>query len=234
MDKLSKAGLELNNHYAFKFCSPSRCSLQSGRNPIHVNVMNLDPTNYNPSDPVSGFAAVPRNMTTIAAVMKRGGYATHFSGKWDVGMVSKGVSMCQRIRALSLARSLSRSLALSLSRSLPANTYDRNNSNTPQPFSSNNIDSFCIFRLHLRTPHVVEGTMRRCTTSTMPTITGPMKLDLARLQPTNRSMWELLIFGKGRWGVGKDLHTRCKSHAIHCNRTLEDTALQPLQFISAI
>ena len=54
MDKLSKAGLELNNHYAFKFCSPSRCALQSGRNPIHVNVMNLDPTNYNPDDPVSG------------------------------------------------------------------------------------------------------------------------------------------------------------------------------------
>ena len=142
--------------------------------------------------------------------------------------------------SLSRARSLSRPLALSLSRSLALSqqtenhTYDRNNSNTPQPFSSNNIDSFCIFRLHLRTPHVVEGTMRRCTTSTMPTITGPMKLDLARLQPTNRSMWELLIFGKGRWGVGKDLHTRCKSHAIHCNRTLEDTALQPLQSISAI
>ena len=43
MDGLVGEGVELNHHYAFKFCSPTRCALQSGRNPIHVNVMNLDP-----------------------------------------------------------------------------------------------------------------------------------------------------------------------------------------------
>ena len=80
MDGLVKEGLELNSHYAFKFCSPSRCSLQSGRNPIHVNVMNLDPTNYNPEDPVAGFSGIPRNMTGLGAVMKKGGYVTHFAG----------------------------------------------------------------------------------------------------------------------------------------------------------
>ena len=49
--------------------------------------MNTDPGNYNPEDPVSGYAGIPRNMTGIASVMKKGGYRTHMVGKWDVGMV---------------------------------------------------------------------------------------------------------------------------------------------------
>jgi arylsulfatase I/J len=64
--------------------------LQSGRNPIHVNVMNLDPTNYNPADQISGFSGIPRNMTGLGTVMKSGGYQTHFSGKWDTGMATLG------------------------------------------------------------------------------------------------------------------------------------------------
>ena len=43
MTALVKEGIELDRHYAFKYCSPSRCALQSGRHPIHVNVMNTDP-----------------------------------------------------------------------------------------------------------------------------------------------------------------------------------------------
>ena len=35
-----------------------RSSLQSGRLPVHVNVANLGPEVWNPSDPVSGFAAI--------------------------------------------------------------------------------------------------------------------------------------------------------------------------------
>jgi arylsulfatase I/J len=37
---------------------------------------------------VSGFAAIPRNMTGIAAKMAAGGYATHMAGKWDAGMAT--------------------------------------------------------------------------------------------------------------------------------------------------
>ena len=58
--------------------SPTRSAAQTGRNPIHVNVQNLDPNNYNPRDPVSGMSAVPRNMTGVAEVMKRAGYVTAF------------------------------------------------------------------------------------------------------------------------------------------------------------
>ena len=53
----------------------------SGRLPIHVNDQNSAPTNYNANDPVSGFSAIPRNMTGIAEKMKGAGYATHQVGK---------------------------------------------------------------------------------------------------------------------------------------------------------
>ena len=88
IDRLVKQGLELNQHYVYKFCSPSRSSLISGRLPIHVNDQNLLPTNYNPDDPVSGFSAIPRNMTGIAEKMREAGYATHQVGKWDAGMAT--------------------------------------------------------------------------------------------------------------------------------------------------
>jgi len=87
-DELIKEGVELDRHYVFKFCSPTRSAVQSGRNPLHVNVLNLDPTVHNAKDPVSGYAAVPRNMTGMAEVMSRAGYVTHMYGKWDAGMAT--------------------------------------------------------------------------------------------------------------------------------------------------
>ena len=88
IDNLVKNGLELDQHYAYQFCSPSRSSLMSGRLPIHVNDLNLSPDFYNPNDPVSGFSAIPRNMTGIATKLKAAGYATHQVGKWDAGMAT--------------------------------------------------------------------------------------------------------------------------------------------------
>ena len=46
-----------------KFCSPTRCAIQTGRAPVHVNVINADPSVHNPADPVGGYAGIPRNMT---------------------------------------------------------------------------------------------------------------------------------------------------------------------------
>ncbi|GAB5355832.1 hypothetical protein AAMO2058_000238900 [Amorphochlora amoebiformis] len=88
LDSLVSEGIELDRHYVYKYCSPTRSAIQSGRNPIHVNVVNEEPTRYNPNDPVSGFAAIPRNMTGIAAKMAAGGYSTHMFGKWDAGMAT--------------------------------------------------------------------------------------------------------------------------------------------------
>ena len=61
MDALVREGIELDQAYAFKFCSPTRSSLQSGRLPVHVNSANLDMSEWNAADPVSGFAGIPRN-----------------------------------------------------------------------------------------------------------------------------------------------------------------------------
>ena len=61
MDAMVREGIELDQAYAYKFCSPTRSSLQSGRLPVHVNSANLDPSEWNPADPVSGFAGIPRN-----------------------------------------------------------------------------------------------------------------------------------------------------------------------------
>jgi arylsulfatase I/J len=101
---LVESGIELDRHYAYKFCSPSRSAIQSGRSPIHVNVQNLDPFNVNPLDPDSGFSGVARNMTCLGALMKSAGYSTHMfgkedllqwwvpnrcnTGKWDAGMAT--------------------------------------------------------------------------------------------------------------------------------------------------
>jgi len=36
IDSLVREGLELDQHYAFQFCAPSRSCLMTGRLPIHV------------------------------------------------------------------------------------------------------------------------------------------------------------------------------------------------------
>jgi len=48
----------------------------------------LDPMYANENDPVSGYAGIPTEMTGMGTIMQRAGYATHFVGKWDVGMAT--------------------------------------------------------------------------------------------------------------------------------------------------
>ena len=90
MNALVKQGIEMDRQYVYKYCSPTRSAIQSGRHPYHVNPLNADPTIYNPGDPVSGMAAIPRNMTGMAMKMAAGGYKTHMFGKWDAGTSSIG------------------------------------------------------------------------------------------------------------------------------------------------
>jgi|EP01049_Picozoa_sp_SAG25_P013428 arylsulfatase B len=80
MNTLVKEGIEMDRQYVYKYCSPTRSAIQSGRHPYHVNPLNADPSIYNPQDPVSGMAAIPRNMTGMAMKMQAGGYKTHMFG----------------------------------------------------------------------------------------------------------------------------------------------------------
>jgi len=86
IDALAAAGVKLERFYTYKICSPSRCALQTGRLPVHVNTVNLAPETHNPKDRVAGFAGIPPNMTTLAWRLKQAGYRTVMTGKWDAGM----------------------------------------------------------------------------------------------------------------------------------------------------
>lgn len=88
MDALAASGIELDRHYAFRFCSPSRSSFNTGRNPIHVNVGNDPLSLFNTSDPVSGQAGIPRNMTGLASKLAEAGYSTVQAGKWHIGLAT--------------------------------------------------------------------------------------------------------------------------------------------------
>jgi arylsulfatase B len=92
LDSLANNGIILDRFYAFRFCSPSRSALLSGRNPIHVNILNSPLSVYNASDPISGAAGIPQNMTTISERLRDAKYFTAHTGKWHAGLFSKKVT----------------------------------------------------------------------------------------------------------------------------------------------
>jgi len=75
-----KEGIQLERHYVYKYCSPTRSSFLSGRLPIHVNEIN--------DDTAVPDAGIPLGMTTIAKKLKDVGYSTHQIGKWHCGQAS--------------------------------------------------------------------------------------------------------------------------------------------------
>ena len=92
IDMLASTGVILDRFYAYRFCSPSRSSFLTGRNPIHVNTGNDALTLYNPKDPISGFAGIPRNMTAIAEKLASVGYETVQAGSCHTPLLFTGSS----------------------------------------------------------------------------------------------------------------------------------------------
>ncbi len=87
IDSLVKGGLQLDHHYVYNWCAPSRSALLSGRVPIHVYHDSCEVCVI-PDNPVSGYAGIPLKMTVIAEKMKEAGYATHQVGKWHMGFAT--------------------------------------------------------------------------------------------------------------------------------------------------
>jgi arylsulfatase A-like enzyme len=78
LDKLARDGVRLERHYAYPTCSPTRAGLLTGRNPSRFGIHG----------PIDGRStqALPVDVTTLAAALKRRGYATAMMGKWHLGL----------------------------------------------------------------------------------------------------------------------------------------------------
>eukprot|EP00662_Eupelagonemidae_sp_cell21_P017701 gene17701-62317_t len=84
IDQLVRDGVELDRHYVYRWCTPTRSSFLSGRLPVHV----FQASGHGAGGACNRHTGIPRNMTVISAKLKAAGYSTHQFGKWDAGMSS--------------------------------------------------------------------------------------------------------------------------------------------------
>lgn len=77
-------GMTLERHYTYSYCAPSRQSLLSGRQPLHVNEEN------------SVCSGIPRGMRTLGDVLQSAGYRTHWIGKWHAGFSDPSATPARR------------------------------------------------------------------------------------------------------------------------------------------
>lgn len=82
IDALVKDGVELDRHYAYRWCAPSRSSFLSGRLPVHVFQGAA-------GGACNEYAGIPRGMTGLASKLAEVGYRTHQVGKWDAGLATR-------------------------------------------------------------------------------------------------------------------------------------------------
>ena len=78
LDELAMSGVRVERLYTFKYCSPTRSSIMSGRLPHHVTQNNHNNNILNPG-------GADLRMTLLPATLKKSGYATAMTGKWHVG-----------------------------------------------------------------------------------------------------------------------------------------------------
>jgi arylsulfatase B len=78
MDQLVTEGIVLERHYTYKYCSPTRSALMSGRLPTHVNQNNKN-------NDIEATSGVDLRYTFLAQKMKDAGYSTAMIGKSHLG-----------------------------------------------------------------------------------------------------------------------------------------------------
>ncbi|MCC6125503.1 MAG: arylsulfatase [Pirellulales bacterium] len=76
LDRLARAGVELDCHYVQPVCTPTRTALMSGRWTSRWGPHVLAPSNRR---------AFPPGAITLAGALRQAGYATHLAGKWHLG-----------------------------------------------------------------------------------------------------------------------------------------------------
>ena len=79
IDMLARQGIVLQRSYAYRYCSPSRASLLTGRIPAHVHERN-------PGLGTPGCTNL--NYTMLPALLEKAGYHSYHVGKWHQGLES--------------------------------------------------------------------------------------------------------------------------------------------------
>ena len=84
LDKLANSGIRFTDFYsAAPVCSPSRVGLLTGRSPNKAGVFDWIPaSNGKPRGNAREQVHMRKSETTIAKLLRRGGYETMLSGKW--------------------------------------------------------------------------------------------------------------------------------------------------------
>jgi arylsulfatase A len=90
LDRLAVEGMRFTDHYSGStVCAPSRCVLMTGRHTGHCPIKSNGETNRE-TWPMGHMGAagqlpLPASEVTLAAMMKKAGYATGCIGKWGLG-----------------------------------------------------------------------------------------------------------------------------------------------------
>jgi arylsulfatase A-like enzyme len=80
LDKLAKAGIELDCHYVQPQCTPTRVALMTGQYPMRINHKNAQAHNEE---------AFSIGTQIMSHMFKKLGYTTAIMGKWHMGCLEK-------------------------------------------------------------------------------------------------------------------------------------------------
>ena len=83
LDRLAETGVRFETCYAAPICHPSRVMLMTGQYGCHNGVYNFANRRGGP-DPDSPAEDIAKSHVTFANVLKKAGYATALSGKWQL------------------------------------------------------------------------------------------------------------------------------------------------------
>lgn len=87
LDKLASQGMKFVNAYsAGPLCTPTRTAFMTGRYPARTPIGLIEPLTASKRDTAYGLTP---DYTSIATLMKDGGYETALIGKWHLGVLPK-------------------------------------------------------------------------------------------------------------------------------------------------
>ncbi len=87
IDGLAEAGMRFTSAYAMPVCTPTRVSIQSGKNPATLKIQHPNPHNrpWGKVTTPRQYWQLPLEETTIAEALATSGYTSFHVGKWGSG-----------------------------------------------------------------------------------------------------------------------------------------------------